>query len=80
MSPISSLPDQVWSRLKTWARRQADGGATRNFEECHAQVQRAVHEVTGYADSLRAGVVDFYAQETREMIERFRDEASEKTA
>ena len=76
MPPFQSLPDAIWNRLKAWARSQARDGQPRSAEECVAQVELVVREITGYANSLRPEVVAFYAAEAAEMIARFESDLS----
>lgn len=76
MPPFQSFPDAIWSRLKAWARIQARDGRRRSAEECMAQVEMVVRDITGYADSLRPEVVAFYAAEAAEMIARFESDFS----
>lgn len=73
MSPFQgNLPDQVWSRLKQWAKTQAGAQLSPTNDECVAQVCRITVDITGRADGLRREVISFYADETVEMIAKFR--------
>jgi hypothetical protein len=76
MRLTGNLPDEIWSRLKAWAKIQAQAGVSPSVAECAAHVERLSKELTGYADSLRSDVIEFYAAETSEMIARFQTEAS----
>ncbi len=68
----TNFPDQVWARLKAWAKLRAADGDQPTPEECAEEVLRASAHITGHRDSLRAEVVKFYAAETAEMVEKFR--------
>lgn len=70
----SNFPDEVWSRLKAWAKDQALANKPRTLEECTAQVESVAKDITGAERSLRPDVVAFYAAETLEMIARFQNE------
>jgi hypothetical protein len=69
-----NFPDEVWSRLKAWAKVQAEAYVSPTIDECVACVERIATEITGRNDSLRSDVVSFYATETAEMVARFRRE------
>jgi prephenate dehydrogenase len=69
-----NFPDEVWSRLKAWAKIQASGPVSPTSDECVACVERIATEITGQTNSLRRDVVTFYAAETAEMIARFREQ------
>lgn len=68
-----NLPDQIWGRLKEWAKVQARTETSPTHDECVAQVQRIIRVITGRTDSVRHDVVTFYANETAEMIAGFRE-------
>lgn len=73
MQPFTgNLPDQVWSRLKDWAKKQAAAQISPTHDECVAYVQQAAADITGRSDSLRGDVIIFYAGEVAEMISKFR--------
>ncbi len=67
-----NLPDEIWSRLKEWAKTQAAAQISPTNDECVAQVLQIAAEITGRPDTLRSDVVAFYANETAEMISKFR--------
>lgn len=67
-----NFPDQVWARLKAWAKLRAADGDQPSRDECAEEVLRASEHITGQRDTLRAEVVKFYAAETAEMVEKFR--------
>jgi hypothetical protein len=70
----SNFPDEVWNRLKAWAKNQAHGGCLPERDECLAVVERIAREITGRAGALRPDVVLFYASETADMAAKFRME------
>jgi hypothetical protein len=74
-----NFPDEVWCRLKAWARKKASDGESPTLSDCAAQVERIASEITGFPNSLRADVVNFYAAETAEMILRFREDVQPGT-
>lgn len=67
-----TLPDEIWCRLKQWAKIQAQEQASPSNDDCVAQVLCITAEITGRMDGLRRDVVTFYANETAEMIAKFR--------
>lgn len=69
-----SFPDEVWCRLKAWAKIQAGGEASPTPDECALYVRTVVKDLTGDAGALRPDVVCFYAAETSEMVARFRQQ------
>jgi hypothetical protein len=71
-----NLPDAIWTQLKAWAKIQADADLSPRNDECVAQVLHITSNITGRADTLRPEVVAFYANETVEMIEKFRESAA----
>lgn len=77
--PKINFPDDVWGRLKAWAKIQAQAPAVPTNEECAAYVRFCTEEITGRSDMLPAEVVNFYAAETVEMIERLREDAALNT-
>jgi len=68
----TNFPDQVWARLKTWAKVRAAQAGKPSVDECVEEVGRASEDITGRRDTLRAEVVKFYAAETADMVEKFR--------
>lgn len=79
-----NFPDEVWGRLKAWAKVQAHGSGCPTIDECASYVEHIAKEITGCAGSLPGDVVRFYAAETAEMIavlrERFRAAAEDEPA
>jgi len=75
-----NLPDEIWSRMKHWAKTQAGAQISPTIDECVAAVLHITAEITGRADSLRRDVVSFYANETAEMILQFRENDSATAA
>lgn len=73
---FSNLADDIWTRLKTWARAQASLSAQPSLDECERYVQGVCSQLTGKPNALRPDVVAFYASETREMIAAYRARAS----
>jgi hypothetical protein len=67
-----NLPDEIWSRLKCWARIRAETDAPLTVEDCVAHVIGTVKDITGRPDALPPDVVTFYANESAEMVDRFR--------
>lgn len=70
-----NFPDEVWARLKAWAKVVARGSEVPSTDDCALHVERLAREITGIPNALRAEVVQFYASETAEMIARYRAEA-----
>lgn len=64
----NSLPEEVWGRLKTWAKARAHAAASPSIEECAEYVRETVRSITGREDALRTDAVRFYAAEAFEMI------------
>lgn len=64
----------IWDGLKAWARIRADSPDMPTVDECITCVHRISEEIAGRPNTLRADVVQFYADETREMICRFCEE------
>ena len=77
--PKMNFPDDVWGRLKAWAKIQAQAPAVPSSEECAAYVRFCAEEITGRSDMLPTEVVYFYATETVDMIERLREDAALNT-
>jgi hypothetical protein len=69
-----NVPDEIWNRLKQWAKSQAGEQVSPTIDECVSRVLDVAAEVAGRPDSLRRDVVSFYAAETAEMIAKFRDD------
>lgn len=72
-----NLPDEIWNRLKEWARARAASPCaddTPGSDDYHARVADIVKEVTGRRDGVPADVAAFYARETAEMVMIFRAE------
>jgi hypothetical protein len=72
-----NFPDEVWARLKAWAKAACARPDRPTVEECSDEVERIAAEITGIPNVLRPEVVNFYARETVEMTARFRDELGE---
>jgi hypothetical protein len=77
--PRINFPDEVWGRMKAWAKIQAQAPAVPSIDECAAYVRFCTEEITGRADILPAEVVNFYAAETLDMIDRLREDAALNT-
>jgi hypothetical protein len=67
-----NFAEALWRNLKAWAKERADGGAPPTVEECASQVERLSSELIGPGHTLREEVIEFYAGETADMIERYR--------
>jgi hypothetical protein len=65
-----TLGDEIWRRLKDWAKDRAGVEEALSHDDCRAQVVRIIREITGHADLLRADLVAFYASEVAEMVEK----------
>lgn len=77
-----NLPDEIWSRLKEWARARAalpSHGDAAGVEDYHTRVAEIVNEVTGRRDGVPSDVAAFYARETAEMVLSFRAELARHT-
>ena len=72
LSKTPTLPDEIWTRLKTWAKAQAASPLEPSFNECENYVRRVCLEITGAPNALRPDVVAFYASEARELATKFR--------
>jgi hypothetical protein len=72
LSTFPHLPDEIWARLKTWAKTQAASTAQPSLEESEAYVRRICGELTGRPSVLPPGAVAFYASELRDMVAKFR--------
>jgi hypothetical protein len=70
-----NFPDEVWGRLKAWAKVQAQGCCSPTVDECAAYVEHTAKEITGRPNALPIDVVRFYAAETAEMIASIREAA-----
>jgi hypothetical protein len=68
-----NLPDEIWERLKTWAKAQACSAVHSSLNECEVHVRRVCREITGNSDALRDDVVAFYAREAHQMIFKYRE-------
>jgi hypothetical protein len=75
LTPLN-FPDEIWTRLKTWAKTQASACAEPSLQECATYVRRICGDIAGDQNALRPDVVAFYAREAQSMIERFRTAAS----
>lgn len=73
---FSNLPDDIWARLKTWAKTQAASSAELSLDECKSYAQLVCRELTGRPNALRPDVVAFYAKEALEMIAVYRASSS----
>jgi hypothetical protein len=67
-----NFPDEVWGRLKAWAKVQAQGSSSPTVDECAAYVEHTAKEITGRPNALPLEVVRFYAAETAQMIASIR--------
>ena len=72
----SSFPDDVWQRLKAWAKIQAHAPESPSEDDCIRYIQKIVGDLAGAAKALPEPVVQFYAAETLEMIRSLRAEQS----
>ena len=67
-----NFPEQLWSRLKSWAELISAADEPPALEECENTVKDMTRLLTGSPDSIGAEVVRFYASEVLEMIARHR--------
>ena len=67
-----NFAEALWTALKAWAKEQAADGKTPTADDCARQVKKISHELIGPVHSVRPEVVEFYASETRDMVERYR--------
>ena len=72
LSTVPNFPDEIWARLKTWAKAQAVSNAAPSIDECEAYVRHVCGEIASNPSVLGPDVVAFYAREAREMIVKFR--------
>ncbi|HEY9180184.1 MAG TPA: hypothetical protein VIO32_05660 [Candidatus Baltobacteraceae bacterium] len=72
----SNFPDDIWQRLKAWAKIQAHASESPSEDDCIQYIRKIVADVAGAAKALPEPVVLFYAAETLEMIRSFRAEQS----
>lgn len=70
--PISARPRVELAKNVAQIQSHVEGFPT--VDECVAQVRRIVASHTGRPGRLPDAVVQFYAAETRQMIEKFRDD------
>lgn len=68
-----NFPDEVWGRLKAWAKVQAQGAVSPTIDECAAYVEHTAKEITGRPNVLPLDVIRFYAAETVQMIASIRE-------
>lgn len=68
----NNFTEELWSKLKAWAKGHADAGASPTREESVAAVRSFCQQLTGHADFLACDVVAFYAAEMLEMLTKFR--------
>ena len=66
------LPERVWNSLKSWAQIRSETGGFPSADDCAAQVRRVVSTHTGRPGGLPDAVVQFYAAETLQMVEKYR--------
>ena len=64
------IPEEVWRRVKIWAQQQAQRNARPTFEQCVAEVERISKEPLSGRPSLPREVVEFYAAEAMQIIEK----------
>lgn len=69
-----NFPDEVWNRLKAWAKVRAASDGSPTLEECAAYVRSVSKDITGNSEALRPEIVSFYAAETADMVVRFREQ------
>lgn len=67
-----NFPDEIWARLKTWAKAQAVSPAEPSIQACESYVRHICAQIAGDHDLLRPDVVAFYGRETLDMIAKFR--------
>ena len=67
-----NFPEQLWTRLKSWAELISAADEAPALEECENTVKDMTRLLTGSADSIGLEVVRFYASEVSEMIARHR--------
>ena len=72
LSTVPNFPDEMWARLKTWAKAQAASNLEPSIDECEAYVRHVCGELTSKPSVLGPDVVAFYAREARDMIVKFR--------
>ena len=72
LSTVPNFPDEIWARLKTWAKAMAAANAEPSIDECEAYVHHVCGEITSNPSVLGPDVVAFYAGEARDMIVKFR--------
>lgn len=68
-----NFPDEVWGRLKAWAKVQAQGTGSPSIDECAAYVEHTAKEITGRPNVLPSELIRFYAAETAQMIASIRE-------
>ncbi|HTX56558.1 MAG TPA: hypothetical protein VMD47_05575 [Candidatus Acidoferrales bacterium] len=66
-----SLGDEIWRRLKDWARTRAGSGAL-TADDCVPHVVGIIRDLTGYPDTLGSEAIAFYASEAAEMVAKSR--------
>lgn len=69
-----NIPEELWGRLKAWAKIKAHVDEPPTLADCAAWVENVCTNITGRAGVLPPDQVAFYAAETVAMIARFREE------
>ena len=77
MPQFDNFPEDVWGRLKAWAKIVSVAPEAPTLEQCAAHVRRVATEISGLTAPLRPDVVEFYASETLQMIARLREDVAE---
>jgi hypothetical protein len=75
-----NFPDEIWQRLKAWAKIQADGSESPSEDDCAQYVERLAQELGGSPKTLPDAVVRFYAVEVLDMIRNMRAARAEDPA
>lgn len=66
------FPEELWTRLKTWANARASSQADPSLDDCERYLYRICSELAGDPNVLPAEAAAFYARETIAMIAKFR--------
>ena len=74
--PENSLPEEVWGRLKAWAKGHARAATSPSADECTAYVRDTVRLITGHENAMRTEAVRFYSGEALELIALYAAEAA----
>ena len=75
-----NAPDQIWTLLKLWAKKQAAAAVMPTIEQCAAEVKRVSAQFMGPYRPLKPEVVEFYTLEVAEMVAKLRGETNAQTA